>query len=109
MGKVERGVDHALRALRGLRFEHPDAAKAYLDRWEERWADTRIHGTTKRQVAAMFAEEKPSSAARRAVSLLPSTARDCVPDGAVEVEGPTTTCPGWLSPPGGGAVDALHW
>jgi hypothetical protein len=23
-------------------------------------ADTRIHGTTKRQVAAMFAEEKPS-------------------------------------------------
>src|SRR5882762_1237870 len=25
-----------------------------------RWADTRIHGTTKRQVAAMFAEEKPT-------------------------------------------------
>jgi len=24
-----------------------------------RWADTRIHGTTKRQVAAMFAEERP--------------------------------------------------
>ena len=58
-GKVERGVDHAQRALRGLRFEHPDAAQAYLDRWEERWADTRIHGTTKRQVATMFAEEKP--------------------------------------------------
>ena len=34
--------------------------KLYLDRWEERWADTRIHGTTKRQVAVMFAEEKPS-------------------------------------------------
>jgi hypothetical protein len=31
----------------------------YLDHWEERWADTRIHGRTKRQVAAMFAEEKP--------------------------------------------------
>src|SRR2546429_8747508 len=30
-----------------------------LFRSEERWADTRIHGTTKRQVAAMFAEEKP--------------------------------------------------
>ncbi|MGB9103318.1 MAG: IS21 family transposase, partial [Terriglobales bacterium] len=28
--------------------------------WEARWADTRIHGTTKRQVAAMFAEEKPA-------------------------------------------------
>ena len=25
-----------------------------------RWADTRIHGTTKRQVAAMFAEERPA-------------------------------------------------
>ena len=35
-------------------------AQAYLDRWEARWADTRIHGTTKRQVAAMFAEEQPA-------------------------------------------------
>jgi hypothetical protein len=31
-----------------------------LDRWEAQWADTRIHGTTKRQVSAMFAEEKPA-------------------------------------------------
>jgi len=42
-----------------MRFESLEEAQAYLDRWEERWADTRIHGTTKRQVAAMFAEEKP--------------------------------------------------
>jgi hypothetical protein len=35
-------------------------AQAYLDRWEERRADTRIHGTTKRQVAAAFAEERPA-------------------------------------------------
>jgi hypothetical protein len=35
-------------------------AQTYLDHWESRWADTRIHGTTKRQVAAMFAEEKPA-------------------------------------------------
>ena len=35
--------------------------------------DTRIHGTTKRQVAAMFAEERAGAraAARRAVSVLP--------------------------------------
>lgn len=60
-GKVESGVGHAQRTpLKGLRFETLDEAQAYLDRWEERWADTRIHGTTKRQVAAMFAEEKPS-------------------------------------------------
>ena len=43
-----------------MRFESLEEAQAYLDRWESRWADTRIHGTTKRQVAAMFAEEKPS-------------------------------------------------
>jgi transposase len=60
-GKVEAGVGHAQKTpLRGLRFEHLDGAQAYLDRWETRWADTRIHGTTKRQVAAMFAEEQPA-------------------------------------------------
>jgi len=59
-GKVESGVGHAQRTpLRGLRFESLEEAQAYLDHWELRWADTRIHGTTKRQVAAMFAEEKP--------------------------------------------------
>jgi transposase len=59
-GKVESGVGHAKRTpLKGMRFESLEDAQAYLDRWEDRWADTRIHGTTKRQVAAMFAEEKP--------------------------------------------------
>jgi transposase len=59
-GKVEAGVGHAQKTpLKGLRFESLEEGQAYLDRWEERWADTRIHGTTKRQVAAMFAEEKP--------------------------------------------------
>ena len=59
-GKVESGVGHAQKTpLKGLRIETLAEAQAYLDRWEERWADTRIHGTTKRQVAAMFAEEKP--------------------------------------------------
>ena len=59
-GKVEASVGHAKRTpLKGLRFESLEEAQAYLDHWEERWADTRIHGTTKRQVAAMFAEEKP--------------------------------------------------
>jgi hypothetical protein len=60
-GKVESGVGHAQRTpLKGLRFESLEEAQGYLDHWEERWADTRIHGTTKRQVAAMFAEEKPA-------------------------------------------------
>jgi transposase len=59
-GKVERSVGHAKNTpLKGLRFESLEEAQTYLDHWEMRWADTRIHGTTKRQVAAMFAEEKP--------------------------------------------------
>lgn len=89
-GKVESGVGHAQKTpLRGQRFESLEEAQAYLDRWEERWADTRIHGTTKRQVAAMFEEERPSllplpiepfryySFGERTVHL----------DGCVEVEG----------------------
>ena len=60
-GKVEAGVGHAKKTpLKGLRFESLEQGQAYLDRGEERWADTRIHGTTKRQVAAMFAEERPA-------------------------------------------------
>ena len=60
-GKVESGVGHAQKTpLKGMRFESPQEAQAYLDHWETHWADTRIHGTTKRQVAAMFAEEKPA-------------------------------------------------
>ena len=60
-GKVESGVGHAQKTpLKGLRFESLEEAQTYLDHWEERWADTRIHGTTKRQVAAMFAEERPA-------------------------------------------------
>jgi transposase len=59
-GKVESGIGHTQRtALKGLRFESLEDAQRHLDHWDERWADTRIHGTTKRQVAAMFAEEKP--------------------------------------------------
>jgi transposase len=60
-GKVERSVGHAKNTpLKGKRFESLEQGQAYLDRWEANWADTRIHGTTKRQVAAMFAEEKPT-------------------------------------------------
>jgi transposase len=60
-GKVEAGIGHTQKTpLRGTRFESIEEAQTYLDRWDARWADTRIHGTTKRQVAAMFAEERPA-------------------------------------------------
>ena len=46
-GKVEAGVAHAKKTpLKGQRFESLEQAQSYLDQWEERWADTRIHGTT---------------------------------------------------------------
>ena len=41
-----------------MRFESLEEAQAYTDRWTERWADTRIHGTTKQQVAAVFDAEE---------------------------------------------------
>jgi transposase len=59
-GKVESGVGHTQKTpLKGKKFEGLEEGQAYLDHWEENWADKRIHGRTKRQVAAMFAEEKP--------------------------------------------------
>jgi transposase len=100
-GKVEAGVGHAKKTpLRGLRFESLDAAQAYLDRWEAHWADTRIHGTTKRQVAAMFAEEQP---ALGALPLEPFRyyrfgVRTVHLDGCVEVDAAYYGAPpGWIS------------
>lgn len=100
-GKVEAGVGHAQKTpLKGLRFESLAEAQAYLDRWERRWADTRIHGTTKRQVAAMFAEEKP---ALQPLPLEPFRyyhygERTVHLDGCVEVEAAYYSAPpGWIS------------
>ena len=46
-GKVESGVGHAQKTpLKGMRFERLEEAQAYLDHWEQRWGDTRIHGTS---------------------------------------------------------------
>ena len=99
-GKVEAGVAHAQKTpLKGLRFESLEQAQAYLDRWETHWADTRIHGTTKRQVAAMFAEEKP---ALRPLPLEPFRyyqygQRTVHLDGCVEVEAAYYGVPpGWI-------------
>jgi hypothetical protein len=43
-----------------MRFDSIEEAQRHLDQWAERWADKRIHGTCKRQVAEMFAEERAS-------------------------------------------------
>jgi transposase len=111
-GKVESGVGHAQKTpLKGRRFENLEEAQSYLDNWESRWADTRIHGTTKRQVAAMFAEEKPF--------LLPLPVepfryyqygeRTVHLDGCVEVEAAYYSVPpGWISRLVKVQWDALH-
>jgi len=111
-GKVEAGVGHAQKTpLKGLRFESLELAQAYLDRWEEHWADTRIHGTTKRQVAAMFAEEKP------ALGPLPLEPfryyrygeRTVHLDGCVEVEAAYYGAPpGWITQRVNVQWDELH-
>jgi hypothetical protein len=111
-GKVESGVGHAKKTpLKGMRFESLEEAQAYLDRWEQRWGDTRIHGTTKRQVTAMFAEEKPNlqplplepfryyQYGERVVHL----------DGCVEVEAAYYSLPpGWIGRPVQVQWDELH-
>ena len=99
-GTVEARIGHAQKTpLKGLRFETRIGAQAYLDRWETRWADTRIHGTTNRQVAAMFAEERP------ALGPLPLEpfrddrhgVRTVHLDGCVEVEAASSSAPpGWI-------------
>ena len=107
-GKVESGVGHAQKTpLKGQRFESMEAAQTYLDHWEERWADTRIHGTTKRQVAAMFAEARPTllplpvepfryyQYGKRTVNL----------DGCVEIDAAYYSAPpGWI-----GSVVPVQW
>jgi len=56
-GKVERGVGYAQdNRLKGHTFDRLEAENRHLLCWEESIADTRIHGTTKKQVGKVFAE-----------------------------------------------------
>ena len=61
-GKVESAVKYAQNnALKGRTFESLTAQNAYLADWDKSVADTRIHGTTRRQVGKLFEEvERPA-------------------------------------------------
>jgi len=60
-GTVENAIQHTQStALKGRKFESIEEQNTWLAHWEERWAAPRIHGRKKRQVLAMFAEEKPA-------------------------------------------------
>ncbi|MCY1337917.1 Integrase core domain protein [compost metagenome] len=59
-GTVENAIQHTqATALKGRRFESIEEQNAFLEQWEANWASKRIHGSTRRQVQAMFEEERP--------------------------------------------------
>ncbi len=72
-GKVERGVGYVQEnALKGRTFATLAEQNAHLWQWEAQVADTRIHGTTRRQVRQVFEQiERP------ALGPLPATRFPC--------------------------------
>jgi transposase len=59
-GTVENAIKHTQSTgLKGRKFDSIEAQNSWLAHWEERWAAPRIHGRKKRQVLALFAEERP--------------------------------------------------
>lgn len=58
-GKVESGVHYVQdNGLKDYEFASLAAENVHLDWWETHVADTRIHGTTRRQVGQVFVEEE---------------------------------------------------
>lgn len=58
-GTVEHAIQHTQNtALKGRKFETLEQQNEHLEQWEQRWAAQRIHGREKRQVSAMFEEER---------------------------------------------------
>ena len=59
-GSVENAIGHTqATALKGRRFESLEEQNDFLEHWERKWAAPRIHGSARRQVQAMFEEERP--------------------------------------------------
>jgi transposase len=59
-GAVENAIQHTQStALKGRRFASIEEQNEFLENWETKWAAQRIHGSTRRQVEAMFQEERP--------------------------------------------------
>ena len=75
-GKVENSVAYVKEnALAGRKFSSLAEINLALAHWEKTVADLRIHGTTKRQVAQLFAVEKP------ALQPLPASLFACFQEG----------------------------
>ena len=94
--------------LKGHTFDSLQAQNEHLARWEATIADTRIHGTTKRQVGKVFAEVErgavPVPAER--FPFFHEAQRIVSRDGHIEVAKAYSPCHRSLSHAGLGAVDA---
>jgi transposase len=61
-GKIERGIGYVKdNALKCHKFSSLQEQNRHLLNWEKHVADTRIHGTTRKQVGKLFTEEEKSS------------------------------------------------
>jgi len=72
-GKVEAGVKYVQdNALKGRSFGSLAEQNQFLDQWETRVADTRIHGTVRQQVEALFQEQEQAALQALPAELFPS-------------------------------------
>ncbi len=96
-GKIEAGVKYVKRnALAGRTFISLEAQNAHLLDWETRIADTRIHGTTKRQVARLFEEQERGALLPLPMSRFPCFHEDrriVHQDGHIEVDNACYSAP----------------
>ena len=84
-GKVEKSIDYVQsNALKARRFSSLEEQNSFLLNWELTVADTRIHGTTRRQVGKYFAEVELRGAGAFAIGTLPIVPR-----------GPSHRAPRW--------------
>lgn len=71
-GKVERGVDYVQEnALKGRTFTSLEKQNDHLRNWEATVADTRIHGTTHKQVLTHFKEVERGELGRLPIERFP--------------------------------------
>jgi hypothetical protein len=69
-GKVEAGVKYVQNnALKGRSFPSLAEQNLFLADWERRVADTRIHGTVRQQVRALFEVERAGVGAAARLAL----------------------------------------
>lgn len=71
-GKIERGIGYVQsNALKGLQFDSLREENDHLRNWEKTVADTRIHGTTRKQVGKLFEEVERTALGKLPVERFP--------------------------------------